>query len=362
MGIYLDKNGLSRLKEKIAKMIADRAITWGEITGKPSTFTPSSHTHTKSQISDFPVSLKNPNALTIKLNGNTQGAYDGSAAKDINITAAGIGAALASHSHNYAGSSSAGGSANSATKLDSSAGSVTQPVYFSGGKPVVCSYTLGASVPSGAKFTDTTYGNMGPATASAAGKAGLVPAPGAGKQLSFLRGDGTWVVPTNTTYSPATVNAAGLMSAADKSKLDNIAAGANKYTHPTYTARTNGLYKVTVDATGHVSAVAAVTKADITALGIPAQDTNTTYGLATQNANGLFSAVDKKKLDGVAAGANAYSHPSTHAASMIQVTIGSSVVSLSDVISCAIFKIAEDDDSVEFGNINEWLAAGKPKL
>ena len=48
---------------------------------------------------------------------------------------------------------------------------------------------------------NTTYKNMTAATASAAGKAGLVPAPGAGKQTSFLRGDGTWVVPTNTTYS-----------------------------------------------------------------------------------------------------------------------------------------------------------------
>lgn len=49
--------------------------------------------------------------------------------------------------------------------------------------------------------TNTTYGNMTAATADAAGKAGLVPAPAAGKQKSFLRGDGTWVVPTNTTYS-----------------------------------------------------------------------------------------------------------------------------------------------------------------
>lgn len=49
--------------------------------------------------------------------------------------------------------------------------------------------------------TNTTYSNMTAATASAAGKAGLVPAPAAGKQTSFLRGDGTWVVPTNTTYS-----------------------------------------------------------------------------------------------------------------------------------------------------------------
>jgi hypothetical protein len=42
---------------------------------------------------------------------------------------------------------------------------------------------------------------MGAATADAAGTIGLVPAPAAGKQTSFLRGDGTWVVPTNTTYS-----------------------------------------------------------------------------------------------------------------------------------------------------------------
>ena len=64
--------------------------------------------------------------------------------------------AAASHTHNYAGSSSAGGSATSAVKLDtSSAGSATQPVYFSGGKPVACTYTLGKSVPSNAVFTDT---------------------------------------------------------------------------------------------------------------------------------------------------------------------------------------------------------------
>lgn len=69
------------------------------------------------------------------------------------------GKAAASHTHNYAGSSSAGGSANSAVKLDTdTAGSATQPVYFKGGKPAACSYTLGKSVPSNAVFTDTTYG------------------------------------------------------------------------------------------------------------------------------------------------------------------------------------------------------------
>lgn len=63
--------------------------------------------------------------------------------------------AAASHTHNYAGSGTAGGSANSAVKLDSSAGSATRPVYFSGGKPVAIGYTIAKSVPADAKFTDT---------------------------------------------------------------------------------------------------------------------------------------------------------------------------------------------------------------
>lgn len=60
----------------------------------------------------------------------------------------------------------------------------------------------------------------------------------------------------------------------------------NKYVHPTYTAKTSGLYKVTVDGTGHVSAVAAVTKVDITSLGIPAQDTVYTLPAATASTLG----------------------------------------------------------------------------
>lgn len=83
----------------------------------------------------------------------------------------------------------------------------------------------------------------------------------------------------------------------EKNKLAGIAEGANKYIHPSYTAKASGLYKITVDATGHVSAVAAVTKDDITALGIPAQDTK--YGNATASSAGLMSAADKAKLDGM---------------------------------------------------------------
>ena len=95
------------------------SYTWAEISDKPSTFAPSSHTHnyastvkvgsTSYNISGntislpayptVPSALKNPNALTISLNGTSQGAYDGSAAKSFNITAASVGAAASSHSH-----------------------------------------------------------------------------------------------------------------------------------------------------------------------------------------------------------------------------------------------------------------------
>jgi hypothetical protein len=76
--------------------------------------------------------------------------------------------AASSHTHSYAGSASAGGAAttalacsgNSATATaltTSSAGTSTTPVYFSNGKPVACTYSLGKSVPADAVFTDTTY-------------------------------------------------------------------------------------------------------------------------------------------------------------------------------------------------------------
>ena len=59
----------------------------------------------------------------------------------------------------------------------------------------------------------------------------------------------------------------------EKNKLATIAEGANKYVHPTYTVQSSGLYKITVDSTGHISSVVPVSKDDIVALGIPAQDT-----------------------------------------------------------------------------------------
>ena len=161
---------------------------------------------------------------------------------------------------------------------------------------------------------------------------------------------------SDTTYSAATTSAEGLMSAADKTKLDGVTAGANKYTHPRYTARASGLYKVTVDGTGHVSAVAAVAKSDITALGIPESDT--TYSAATTSAEGLMSAADKTKLDGVTAGANKYTHPryTARASRLYKVTVDSTghvsaatAVTKSDITALGI-PIGEDHE-ITFSNL-----------
>lgn len=60
------------------------------------------------------------------------------------------------HTHSYAGSASAGGSAASAVKLDTSAaGSLVKPCYFTNGKPEACTYELNKTVPFNAVFTDT---------------------------------------------------------------------------------------------------------------------------------------------------------------------------------------------------------------
>lgn len=115
--IYLDSNNIA-VNGGFATTAQDLRGAISELnSGKAA----SNHTHTKSQITDFPASLKNPNALTISFNGTSQGAYDGSSAKTINITPSGIGAAATSHGTHVtygtsapkvAGTASAGSSGN----------------------------------------------------------------------------------------------------------------------------------------------------------------------------------------------------------------------------------------------------------
>ena len=134
------------------------------------------------------------------------------------------------------------------------------------------------------------------ATTTSDGTSGLVPAPTSADKDSYLKGDGTW------SKSEATETSAGLMPPSAVTKLKGIDEGANKYTHPLHTARTRGLYKITVDSLGHVTAVSAVQKSDITDLGIPSF--NTTYDLASDYSNGLMSSDQYTKLKGIASGAN----------------------------------------------------------
>lgn len=104
--------------------------------------------------------------------------------------------------------------------------------------------------------TNTTYTNMGAASASAAGKAGLVPAPAAGAQAKYLRGDGTWVVPTNTTYGLASTTANGLLRQLNGSTSSFMRGDGTWATPP-----------------------------------------NTTYAMANESTNGLMAAADKKTMN-----------------------------------------------------------------
>ena len=96
---------------------------------------------------------------------------------------------------------------------------------------------------------DNTWTAMVGATSAANGSVGYVNAtpPKDGYNTKYLRADGTWTVPPNdnTTYSNATTAKAGLMSTADKTKLDGIYSGANAVTIAE--SSSNGNIKVTTN-------------------------------------------------------------------------------------------------------------------
>lgn len=166
--------------------------------------------------------------------------------------------AKASHTHSYAGSGSAGGSATSAVKLDSSAGSATNPVYFTGGKPTACTYSLNKTVPSNAVFTDTTYST---ATSSTLGlvKIGYTQS-GRNYPVELSNGQMYVTVPwTDTNTDTDTKNTAGSTNSSSKLYLigaTSQAANPQTYSHDTAYVGTDGcLYsnstKVSVEGHTH---------------------------------------------------------------------------------------------------------------
>lgn len=165
--------------------------------------------------------------------------------------------------------------------------------------------------------TNTTYEVMTGATASAAGQAGLVPAPAAGKQGQYLRGDGQWLTPPNTTYSQATADKLGLV------KIGYIANSKN--------------YPVVLDENGKMY------------VAVPWTDTNTTYNVVTASDNGLMSKEDKVKLNGIAENANNYSLPAATSAAIGGVKQGAAVAA-----------VAVDADAATIAaKVNELIASLK---
>ena len=163
--------------------------------------------------------------------------------------------------------------------------------------------------------TNTTYEVMTGATASAAGQAGLVPAPAAGKQGQYLRGDGQWLTPPNTTYSQATADALGLVKIG-------------------YTANDKN-YPVLLDADGKMY--------------VTVPWTNTTYNAATVDNPGFMSRTDKAKLDGIAKNANNYSLPAATSAALGGVKQGAAVAAVA----------ADADVATIAAKVNELIASLK---
>ena len=105
-----------------------------------------------------------------------------------------------------------------------------------------------------------------------------------GSTITLKGSDGSTqtVSDSNTTYSAATQSANGLMSSADKTKLDGIATGANNYSLPTASSSTLGGVKVGTNLSISNGVLSA---------------TDTKYNAATTSAAGLMSANDKIKLN-----------------------------------------------------------------
>ena len=120
--------------------------------------------------------------------------------------------------------------------------------------------------------------------------------------LAGIGADQTYTTVIGAIDQKITAALATIQAGSTNGHLDVNGTDVTVYTHPAHTAKGAGLYKVTVDAEGHVSAAEAVTKTDITGLGIPAQDTTYT-DVTADGDSGLMTGADKTKLDGIAVGA-----------------------------------------------------------
>ena len=216
-------------------------------------------------------SLKNPYALTVSLNGTSQGAYDGSAAKSINVTASSVGAyttaevdgklsgkANSSHTHAAADITSVNASAITgviaAANLPSFVDDVIEGYYSS-------SKFYKTKSPDGVYATEIT------------GEAGKIYVNLDDNKT--YRWSGSAYVVISETIALGETSTTAYRGDRGKTAYDHASAHGSAFA--------SGLYKITTNAAGHVTAATAVVKADITGLGIPGQDTVYTHPTTSGN-------------------------------------------------------------------------------
>lgn len=150
-----------------------------------------------------------------------------------------------------------------------------------GNADTVNGHTVEVNVPSDAVFTDTTYNPFSGATSGTAGKAGLVPAPTVGDRGSFLKGDGTWATPEQVQVGTADGETPGIVKSGGDVTITSGVITVNDNSHNHTIENIPGLQDALDE------------KAD--AGDLPP--------VASSGQNGLMSAADKTKLDGIAEGA-----------------------------------------------------------
>lgn len=202
-----------------AKASAKPAYNWTEIGSKPTTFPPAAHTHTKSQITDMPTKLSqftNDSGYLTATDVDTSQNHthaNKTVLDKITQTMLDKIAGIAEGANKYVHPTTAG------NKHIPSGGTSGQILRWSADGTA----TWGVD-------NNTTYSDVKGATASTAGTRGLVPAPAAGKQGQFLRGDGTWAAPPSAYTHPNSGVAAGTYQSVTVNAQGHVTKGSNPTT------------------------------------------------------------------------------------------------------------------------------------
>lgn len=210
--------------------------------------------------------------------------------------------------------------AASANKLNTNGGSATQPIYFANGVPVATTYTLGKSVPSDAKFTDTVYNH--PTTHPASMITGLASVATSGSYSDLSNKPTIPVVPTNVS---AFINDAGYLT--QHQSLDDYAKKTDVNTALANKLGINDTAAAAIkDDAGNTISTTYASKADVSALlSTKLGVTATAYAATRDGAGNNIVNTYAKKTDIP----SAYTLPNATSSTLGGVKIGSNI-SVSD--------------------------------